>query len=555
MNKRLAFFAIASAFALGITGCDGDGDGSDAGCGSPICLDGSMPDAGGGRDAGDAGPGTPACGAPGRSGANCRMGMCLTGLTCLSELSIMGMPLTLGNVFEIQEGTLDTTAMFPEYTPSGPSSIRVSVAGADGICSEGCSTTATTDTCGECSFCNEDIGGSSSFGAVGITIRTFDNAYNVIGTGEDGICRQRCEYMPGTNGGCPTGNTCDRFTNTCLESCLSDDQCNLSWGDSRAEGLVAIRLEGTPFTCNTGSGQCEWTAPATAAFGSDCDSSADCAAGTGLCYFGHCTETSCVNSTNDGAGAGSCPADAAACFGAGGNNASFCLGLCNTADDCAPEHACSPLMTPVTDQAGTMFPGVCSGPCEGNTECQMSRRCDNTVQRFTDETLGICNEFCDPTGGTLAGAITCDTAAGEICEAVEGQNYGFCKDQNRLCFSNESCNGDQRCRMLGNDGLGRCEDSCTATADCNAAMMEECVIVDTDPDDGTAETRGVCIAPGGTCSPSGISTTTGQAIYLLRGSRGDNQCVSTQVCDAPVDPMTGMPMPNALGNCIDGTRM
>lgn len=552
MMKRFGLIAIAGALAF--AGCD-DGDGGDAGpCPmGTICIDSGPPTGDAGVDGGgDAGP-PPPCNSVGRSGGLCRMGtQCVTGLTCMGELTAMGMPLTLGNIFNIQDGTLDTGAPYPEYTPTGPSSVRINVT-PGGLCSEGCSTDAMTDTCGSCSICNEDIGGSSSFGAVGISIRTFD-LNSVIGAGEDGVCRARCNYDGGaTNGGCPTGHTCDRFSNTCLESCLNDEMCNLSWGDSKVEGLVAIQLEGAPFTCNTTNGLCEWTGPATAAFGSECDSSADCASGTGLCYFGRCTETSCSDATGMAAGPGSCPMDGAACFNAGGNNASFCLGLCNTAADCAPEHACDPLSSPVMDAMGTSFPGACVGPCENNGQCQMDRRCDATVQRFADETLGICNEFCDPTGGTtMPGAVTCDATLGEICEQVEGQTYGFCKSQNRLCPRNESCNGDQRCRQDSNDGLGRCEDSCTTNADCTAlGAGAECVIVDSDTEDMIAETRGVCRAPGGACSPSPISNTTGAAIYPLRGASGDEQCVSTQRCDAPIDPMTGMPMADAVGTCVD----
>lgn len=544
MNKRLGFIVIASALAFGV-GCDDDGS-EDAG---PIIV----LDDGGDSGPGDAGPGEDAgpliCNSVGRSGGLCREGtQCLTGLTCVQELSIMGMPITLGNAFGIQDGMLDPMAVLPEYIPTGDSTVPLNMV-PGGLCSEGCSTEAMTDTCGECSFCNEDIGGSGSFGAVGITIRTFNANWMVVGAGEDGICRARCDYQPGTAGGCPDGYTCDRFTNTCLESCVSDSQCNLSWGNSRQEGLVAIQAEGTPFTCNTTNGQCEWTAPPTAAFGAECDSSADCAAGTGLCYFGRCSETNCVNSTNDGMGPGTCPADGVGCFGSGGNNASFCLPLCNTADDCDSVYACSPLMTPIMDQMGTTWPGVCVGPCEGNTECQASRRCDNTFQRFANEDLGICNEFCDPMGMGLMDAVTCDTTLGEVCEQVEGENYGFCVPQNQLCGSNEPCNAGQRCRQVSNDGLGRCEASCAVNADCNVAMGEECVIVDTDPDDMFTEDRGVCIAPDGPCSPSGVSTVTGQAFNPLRGATGDFQCISTQECDAPQ--MMGMDEVDSVGTCVD----
>lgn len=545
--KRLGLVVIASALALGV-GCDDDGSG-DAGPG--IMVDSGPPM---GTDAGpreDAGP-PPACNSVGRSGGLCRMQtQCVTGLECFGELSAMGMPLTFGNTFMIQTGELDATAAYPEYTPTGPSPVRINVV-PGGLCTEGCNTDADTDTCGECSFCNSEIGGGPSYAAI-FSVGTFDVG-DIIGAGEDGVCRARCQYDPDTNGGCPMGHTCDRFTNTCLESCLSDEMCNLTFGDSQAEGLVVIEREGSPFSCNTTTGQCEWTAPATAAFGSECEGNWECAEGTGLCYFGRCTETNCIT-TVDGTrmqGPGTCPAQGAVCADSGGNDANFCLGLCNTAEDCPADHACSPLMPPATDGMGTMFPGICVGPCENDNECQTSRRCDATTQRFQNPDLGICNEFCDPMGMGmgLAGAVTCDATLGEICEPVEGENYGFCKSQNRLCANNESCNGSQRCRLVSNDGLGRCEDSCETSADCDAAAMEECVIVDTDPDDGFTENRGVCIAPGGPCSPSPRSAATGMALSPLRGLDGSAQCISTQTCDAPVDAM-GMPMVDAVGTCVD----
>lgn len=558
MNKRLGFIAIAGALALAM-GCDGDGDADGGMCPEGmICLDGGL-DGGGGDDAGpgDAGP-PPPCNSVGRSGGLCREGtQCVTGLECMGELLVMGMPLTLGNVFNIQAGELDTMAVYPEYTPTGPSTVRVNVT-PGGLCTEGCVVGGTPDTCGECSFCEDGIGGTSAFGAVGISIRSFD-INDVIGAGEDGVCRARCDFEVGGNGGCPMGYTCDRFSNTCIEGCVSDAQCNLSWGDSQAEGLVAIELEGAPYTCNMTSGQCEWTAPPTAAFGSDCESNVDCAAGTGLCYFGHCTEMACAHA--DGTlmdTAGSCPADGAQCLLWAGDTtmgsehvSTICIGLCNTPDDCPSGQSCRPAMNPIMDGMGTMWAGTCSGACDDNTQCTMDYRCDSTVQRFTDETLGVCNEFCDPMAMGLTGAITCDAMLGEVCEQVEGENYGFCKSQNRLCFTNETCNAGQRCRFEGNDGLGRCEDSCMTNADCDMMAGEECVVVDSDPDDMVTEDRGVCRAPDGTCSPSPLSQTTGDALILLRGATGDAQCISTQECDAPLDPMTGMPMADALGTCVD----
>lgn len=541
MNKRLGFIVIASVLALGV-GCDDDGEPDD---GSIVLPDSGMEMEDAGPDE-DAGP-PPPCNSVGRSGGLCREGtQCITGLTCVGNN--LRPDITLG-LLGIPEGTPDPMND-GEFLAGGDSTIPITVA-PGGLCSEGCSTAAMTDTCGECSFCSEDIGGTGAFGAVGIDIAFFVDEMT-RGAGNDGICRAQCNFDPASNGGCPMGYTCDLLSNTCLESCVSDEQCNLDFGLSVSDGLVATQVEGSPFTCGATTGRCEWTAPSTAAFGSECTSNADCVENNGFCFAGHCTVGHCAG--NDGMLAGGtamCEADGMQCLGFGGNFGSACISLCDTADDCFPDQACNPAANPVADASGRMWPGLCVLPCSDDTECQTGRVCDNSIQRFNDDTLGICLEFCDPSGmGMITGAVACDAA--QVCDAIPGDamGRGVCRDQDVICGTHESCSGPQACRIVSNDFNGRCEDGCTASTECDMMAGEECVIIDTDPDDGEAQTIGVCIAPDGPCSPSPRSGTDNSALRALRGVDGSGQCISTQTCMAPTDD-EGMPMQNAIGTCVD----
>ncbi len=534
--KKLVPCVIATCLLL-TTACDDEPPAQDAGPGE---IDAGPP-----APEPDAGPPEPmACNTVGRSGGTCRAGsQCVTGLTCYGEN--VRADLTLGT-FEIPDGTEDP-AHPGEYLPGEPSTIPVAVT-PGGLCTEGCSTEAAADTCGSCSFCNDAIGGPSAFGAIGLDVSVFD-ATDLLGAGEDGVCRARCEFDPATDGGCPTGSTCDPRTNTCVERCLTDAQCNVSFGTSVEVGLVATRVPGEPYTCSMTTGRCEHPTPSGATLGTDCDSDADCEASNGFCFAGHCSRLHCAGS--DGALAGgtaTCAADAMACVRLGGNGSSACVGLCDTADDCFADQACDPAGSPVMDASGRAWAGLCVLPCSGDSECQMDRVCDATVQRFNNASLGICAPFCDPGATGLAGAVTCE--ASEACVAIPGDamGRGLCKAQDNLCAVHEVCANGQACRVVGANLNGRCEDGCTGAADCAAG--EQCLIVDTDPDDGVAQTIGVCVAPGGACSPS-PRRADGTPLRLLRGVDGSAQCVPGQVCVAPIDGMTGMPTVNAMGTCMD----
>lgn len=520
-----------------------------AGCASladcqGACVGIMPPDAGPG-DAGtdaDVPPGPTMCQVTSRSGGQCRGSSCSPGLTCFPELSTgMAGPFTLENIFEIPSAIPDpanpgeflTEADLdpPMDLPAVP--IRF---GPGGQCTEGCNPAAATDSCDACSTCSRSIGGSDAFGAVGITVRTFDvNEPPLTNDTNTGICRADCVFDP-ANTGCQTGYTCEVGENVCLEGCTADAQCNLGWGQTRRDGLVAV-VDGES-TCNTTTGRCEWTPPAGAAFGSECESNTDCPADVGVCLIGgRCSTYQCNLMDETGAAAYPCPTGAV-CVGIGGNAAAFCLDTCETPDDCFPGIACTPIFSDGSS--------ACWGICGEDSECHADEACQKGG--FADPEVGTCQPRCTP-GGT-------DCATDEVCVQVAGQTYGFCEGLDEICGADSDCVGGQACEVLGADALGRCVDGCTLDTDCAAGQQcriqaggetceedadcpsGECTIP-TGMTMGTcdASTAGICRTPGGECAnrPRNMA---GTAFGILL--RGDPQCVEAQTCDSE---------PGTLGTC------
>lgn len=545
MNQRLSFVLVGCVIALGM-GCGGDEGPSDGCPEGMICFEDGAPGDAGGGDATtpDSGP-APGCMMPqpvGQIGGTCRGGtMCVTGLDCYEELLvIMGSPITVGNVFDIPEGTEDP-ANPGEYIAGADSDVPIPIA-PGGQCTRACDTGAMADMCGDCATCSTSVGGSPSFPAVGITISIFDVA-GITNDTNSGICRQDCVYDPATNGGCPSGYTCDVSENVCIEACVADSQCNLGWGISRTDGLVTYQVEGAPFTCNTSSGRCEWTPDGGAAVGSPCDDNTDCPADIGICLVGaHCSTYQCNVPMADGmTPIYPCP-DTHQCitFGSEARDPALCVQGCTTNEDCWPSQSCRTDLIMSGD-------GVCWFNCLDNTHCRTGEAC--LFGLFADETVGRCFESCDPADPVLPTGV-CETD--EVCllddsEGASGADY-FCRGQDNICFSDLACNGTQACRIgtdaagggAADDLYGRCEEGCEIDDDCDTAASEECVIFD-DLDPMTpALARGVCRAPGEPCSPSPTRSTD---MSIIQPMRGDNQCISTQECDTTT--------PDDLGNCVD----
>jgi hypothetical protein len=514
MNKRLVLNSLLAGLLVSVVGCACDNGGDpDAGCGDGGCI--VLTDAqvdSGGNDAGDAMVIT-GCQSPplaGRTGGTCLGGTrCATGLTCFEELTVLpmsGTPVTLGNAFGIPAGVPDP-AHEGEFIATVESTIPIGFA-PGGQCSEACDPTMDTGVCGECGNCSTTLGGSDSFGAVGISVRSFDTTMRTNDV-RSGICRANCVFNAETNGGCPVGYTCDVGENVCVEACVTDSQCNLNWGTSQADGLVAYEETGSPYTCNSTTGRCEWADAG--AYGADCESNLDCPADIGVCLIGgHCATYQCNLADATGMAAMyPCPTDAI-CVGIGGNDAAFCLDTCVTPADCFAGQACSP-------QSGLPggATGLCFGICESDAECRTDERC--RVGGFSDPTIGTCQPHCDPTGA--------DCATDEACVQVTGQTYGFCQGLDQLCAEDGDCTGGQACRVNDCDFYGRCEDGCTSDTQCTVAG-EVCHIQ-------AGSATGVCRAPGGACCPP---RDTLADVLLLRGNP---QCVPAQTCSSTMADVAG----------------
>ena len=519
MNKRLVLNSLLVGLLASVAGtaCDGDPEPDAGPCpDGMICLDGSPGDGGTMVDAGDAGMIITGCQSPplpGRTGGTCLGGTrCMTGLTCFEELTTLpmsGTAVTLGNAFGIPSGTPDT-AHDGEFIAGADSTIPIGF-GPGGQCSEACDPTMDTGVCGDCGTCSRTLGGSDSFGAVGITVRSFDSTGRTNDT-RTGICRANCVYDPATNGGCPTGYTCDVSENVCVEACVASSQCNLNWGTSRVDGLVAYEETGSPYMCNTTTGRCEWADAGS--YGADCESNLDCPEDVGVCLIGgHCATYQCnLADPADPSGMTAlypCPTDAI-CVGVGGNSAAFCLDTCTTPADCFSGQACSP-------QSGLPggATGLCFGICESDAECRTDERC--RIGGFSDPTIGTCQPHCDPAGS--------DCATGEACVQADGQVYGFCQTLDSLCAEDGDCAGGQVCEVFDCDFYGRCIDGCTTTADCTGTG-EICHIQ-------TGSTSGVCRAPGGACCPPRATLAD---VLLLRGNA---QCVPNQTCSSMMADVAG----------------
>jgi hypothetical protein len=552
MNKRFGYILVLTASALAWVGCDNKpSTPTDAGCpDGTICLNddaGSAADAGvvdgGGRTDGSVPTGCMQ--STGRAGGTCRSGTtCGPGLTCAEELTrgMMGQ-FTLENIFEIPSAVTDpadpdnflTEADLEAGDPRLPlPSVPIGFA-PGGQCTDGCDPAAMADSCPACSTCTSSIGGSSLFGAVGISAQTFDIADPPLTDDTNtGICRADCTFDPDTNGGCQPGYTCDPTENVCLEACTADAQCNLDWGVTRRDGLVAV-VEGTA-TCNTTTGRCEWEPPAAAAFGTECDSDRDCPADIGACIFGRCTSWQC----NLPDASGSAPqfpcAEGAVCVQFPGNDPALCVATCETPNDCFAGQACIEFFSDGSR--------ACWGICTADADCQSTQRC--RIGGFTNPDLGSCQDFCTPGGS--------DCAEDEACVQAEGQTYGFCQERGAICTADADCLADEACEWLGNDGLARCVPGCaddTGCAEgsfCRIQAGGQTCAEDGDCNSGDCvgttcapSTLGVCRTPGGSCSPSPERADMSLVFPVLRGD-GSPQCVPWQTCDQT--------MPDMLGTCV-----
>ncbi len=84
-----------------------------------------------------------------------------------------------------------------------------------GECTTKCDFSVVPDTCGACGACSSTLGGSPGWRDAGLTVRPFAV---LQGSPSDAICRLKCTFDTATNGGCPTGYTCDPAESVCVDA-------------------------------------------------------------------------------------------------------------------------------------------------------------------------------------------------------------------------------------------------------------------------------------------------------------------------------------------------
>jgi hypothetical protein len=462
------------------------------------------------RDTPDSPVPTATCGENGQVGGHCRApdNACTAGYPCQDEL--MPGVLTVRTTFGIEQGEPDgTTGYFREVaTPNPANDIPINIA-TGGFCTAECDGRVGPPTmsgapdldCSACSSCSATIGVLGLFGTTSILGDDGTFGENV------GWCRADCVFDPATNGGCPTGFTCNAGENLCVEACTTDSQCQYSLELTRV-GLAVTTLDPAQGTCNTTTGRCDWAPAAEAHVGDACEGSSECTEDVGLCLRGGtCAELQCNRATDTAMdGSFGCDLEGSTrngiCLGYGGNNGAICIQGCNSAADCNPGNACLPL-----GAAAGAFTGYCLGICDIELNdpdgsgpltmaddelwpCQATERCDVAEDTLAEpDPQGTCRAFC--TDDTM-----CDDGLEERCDIASGATYGFCRVPDQVCSfdgGDADCSFGQRCDLVEFEGnLGLCVDACADDTDCDAG--EECQV-----------DRGVCRTPcdaGNPCMPS-----------------------------------------------------
>lgn len=347
---------------------------------------------------------------PGLTGGQCPSGRCAAGVDCFVEVRAHS-PWLRGVSDPGRRGECAAGDWFDIPDLFAPGS----------LCSQPCNPSDEIVACGDCATCTTAVGGPRT--GVGASLFALDVARHTSPE-LPGICRPRCSVDPSraTNGGCPVGYTCDPVEGACLEGCVSDEQCNLGWCRSRADGLL-VETDGPAF-CNAATDSCEWMPPSSATLGSPCSDDLDCPSPIGRCMHGGVCTTYACDLLDPSDPTGSTLAypcgDGYVCALFGGS--SLCLRTCVRHDDCPDGFGCQ-------DLEGLH---VCSGLCGSDSDCKASARCDLSVPE-----AGRCRAFCGP----LPDAIDCPS--GESCEMVTGGTHGFCEALGRLCWADSECHGTQ----------------------------------------------------------------------------------------------------------------
>lgn len=374
-----------------------------------------------GEDSGTDASSTADCVSPlpeGVEGGACRAAAdhCPPGLTCFSSLNA-----TVGVLTGLHSGTPDPE--HPGEFLAGPLSAIPVVFSGD-TCSHDCG--EGIGTCGSCTACSHRAGPTSVWGEIlGIW-----NTVSGIDLGA-GICRQRCTFDMGSRGNCGPGTTCDPTSNTCIDSCVSDDQCQLALGLNRRYGIVVYETGATH--CDASTGRCTWDTPPESGFLTECARDEDCLGDIGHCGQ-FCTWYQCDLAGPDGELLYPCPTGST-CLSEGEDTPGSCVPSCLSSNDCPSRTACSD--------------GACISTCTADFQCRDSERC-----RPLDLLQGTCSPVCDAEGTGVAGAIACGTR--QVCIAVPSRDFGFCYDLGALCVDDADCVAGERCTSNMGDVLGRC---------------------------------------------------------------------------------------------------
>lgn len=473
------------------------------------------------------------CTALGTMGAHCRSATC-SGSMCQLEITREGAPLTLRSAFRIEQGTDAADAEgFHAAVDDAVAADDVPLPIASGsLCTERCDTFAPVDGCGPCASCDTAIGTTQPL------LTTARLEVDPPFGEHTGWCRADCTFDPSTAGAtCPTAtgpggegaHTCAPGSNTCVEGCVSDNECRYSLEETR-EGLFVSVLDRSSDAaqCDPITHRCRWFHEGDHSVGDPCESRRDCTADVGVCLRGGtCAEYQCATdpaTVVDPDGGSICDDGAGVCLGNGGNGGSICVAGCNTSDDCNPFHVCIPLEGVLGDGRIGAFTGYCFAGCDTRLDdpdgagplttaddevlvCRSGEACDDPRPSATDlDPMGTCRTPCSLSDD-------CNGADGSFCELVPGTSpaYGFCRWTDRVCDYadlSSDCFGGQVCDLLAwPDDLGLCIEPCTDETGASPCPDPGDVCVP-----GTASApRRVCRTP---CIPGGAPCDAGETCLM-----------------------------------------
>lgn len=414
------------------------------------------------------------CTSAGRGGAHCFEGTCAPDLFCATDRSFE----TTGSLFSLRQAVPDDPLHpgYPGVRSVDEPALDVPFTGALGsLCVEACDLASSEDPCGPCGTCSGELTQSPLVAELGGALIALDG---LAPSGTNGLCRIDCTYDRTTRGAeCPELMTCSAFTETCIEQCVSDAECNARHGITYEGEPVSLVDEPGALRCNPDTGRCEALGNPTAMPGDRCASADDCSPDGGVCLVGNlCAQSGC-----EGAG-GLCAGDAGVCLGVN-DHQSLCVRGCNTPDDCGGGNACQLLSATI----GT-WAGFCYGLCDDDSECMATETCSSSLDALGAPVAGRCVPRCTSVFGIGAASGGC--ADHEACMPDhDGATYGLCVRADRFCGAADAprlpsasaeCAAGWVCDELlasGREGGdGHCVPACTTDVECEASPGAHCVL-------------------------------------------------------------------------------